>query len=133
MLSVSQAAERLGVTSSRVRAMIKDGRLFAFKCGKAWIVQEEDVLDRLSKKPHAGRPRKREQNIEEHWSQRDISASDLIKTHQVYEYCREVFSSLPSEELMRQAHSGEEASFYMAVSDFFLQKKQDELIEQGIF
>lgn len=133
MLSVSQSAERLGVTSSRVRAMIKDGRLPAVKCGKGWIIQEEDVLDRLLSKPRAGRPSKKDLDHEQRRHQSSTSLSDARKAHRIYEDCRVMFSSSPSKELMQHASSNEEATFYMAVSDFFLQKKQDELIEQGIF
>lgn len=133
MLSVTQAAEKLGVTPSRVRAMIKSGQLNAVKCGRGWIIQEEDVLDRLSRKPRAGRPSKTDLDLKQLRSRSSVSLSDAKRAHRIYEDCRAMFSSLPSEELMQHASSSEEATFYMAISDFFLQKKQDELIEQGVF
>lgn len=133
MLSVTQAAEKLGVTPSRVRAMIKFGQLNAVKCGRGWIVQEEDVLDRLLRKPRAGRPSKTGSDLEQRRSRSGVSLSDARRAHRIYEDCRAMFSSLPSEDLMQHASSSEEATFYMVVSDFFLQKKQDELIEQGVF
>ena len=38
-----QAAERLGVTPSRVRMLIRDGRLPAEMFGKGWMVKEADL------------------------------------------------------------------------------------------
>lgn len=133
MLSVSQAADKLGVTPSRVRAMINAGRLSAVKCGKTWIIREEDVVDRLSKKPQAGRPPKIDTHCKHDETQSSVSDFDVKRVHRIYAESRELFNSLPPEKLMRQASSSEEASFYMAISDFFLQKRQEELIKQGVF
>ena len=74
MLSVGESARQLGVSPSRVRALIKEGRLPAAKNGREWMIREEDVLQ-----------------------------------------------------------SQEEASFYMAVFDFFLQQRQRELVKEGVF
>ena len=57
MLSVGESARQLGVSPSRVRALIKEGRLPAAKNGREWMIREEDVLQRLMASPRAGRPR----------------------------------------------------------------------------
>jgi excisionase family DNA binding protein len=54
ILTTKEAAERLGVTTGRVRAMIAAGRLRAQKFGRDHQIREADlelVLER-----HAGRP-----------------------------------------------------------------------------
>ena len=56
MLSVVESAERLGVSPARVRALIKAGQLPACKSGRAWVLREEDVLERVAVHPRAGRP-----------------------------------------------------------------------------
>ena len=48
MLSVVESAERLGVSPARVRALIKAGQLPACKSGRAWVLREEDVLERVA-------------------------------------------------------------------------------------
>ena len=50
-----QAAEILGVTQRRVRAMCKAGRLRAKKLGRDWFIKHDD-LQALGER-HAGRPR----------------------------------------------------------------------------
>jgi len=55
-LSVKEAAERLGVGVSRIRILIKDGRLPAAKPGgRDWIIQEKH-LKLVANRP-TGRPR----------------------------------------------------------------------------
>ncbi len=44
MLSVSQSADILKITPSRVRALIKNGSLHASKAGRIWLLEEKDVL-----------------------------------------------------------------------------------------
>lgn len=46
-ISVSEAAERLGVTSHRVRQRIKDGSLPAERVGNRWGIDEADLLPLL--------------------------------------------------------------------------------------
>jgi excisionase family DNA binding protein len=55
VLSVSEAAERLGVSSQRVRQLIKDGRLSARRSSAGWFVSGQAVADRAESAPH-GRP-----------------------------------------------------------------------------
>lgn len=131
MLTVSEAAEQLGVSTSRVRALIKSGTLPAFKHGRAWVLREEDVLQRLMDRPHSGRPKRREPTSAKEQARRESRQSK--RAHKAYELCRELFLHCPSQELMDRAKSQEEASFYMAVSDFFLQQQQAELIAKGVF
>lgn len=42
-LTVTQVAERLGITSERVRVLIRGGRLPAQKFGPVYMVREGDV------------------------------------------------------------------------------------------
>ena len=55
-LSVSQAAERLGVNVRRVRQLIELGRLPAQKVGKQWVVDSNDVAEIQGADRKAGRP-----------------------------------------------------------------------------
>lgn len=54
LLSASEAAERLGVSASRVRALIAAGRLPAQKVSRDYVIQEKD-LALVAKRP-PGRP-----------------------------------------------------------------------------
>ena len=56
MLTVKQAAEILGVHHSRVRVLIRGGRLPAQKVGRDWIILEPDLEFVKERKP--GRPAK---------------------------------------------------------------------------
>lgn len=55
-LTTEQAAERLGVTASRVRVLIRGGRLPAQKFGRDYLIKEKDLKLVADRKP--GRPRK---------------------------------------------------------------------------
>ena len=55
VLSVSEAAERLGVSSQRVRQLIKAGRLPARRSSAGWFVSGQAVADRAGSALH-GRP-----------------------------------------------------------------------------
>lgn len=144
MLSVAEAARELGVSPARVRKLIADGALPASKAGRAWVLREEDVMDRLSAHVRAGRP-KRANAAAGVASSEPAAAGDgsssksrelneaSTRAHELYCACRETFRSIPDPSLIRSAKSSEEASFYMAVSDFFLQQKQRELVARGVF
>lgn len=56
MLAVNDAADRLGVHPSRVRALIAHGELAARKLGRNWIVDEGSVDERLDRPVEGGRP-----------------------------------------------------------------------------
>ena len=53
---LGEAARRLNVSPSRIRAMIGSGRLKAIKVGKVWLIDPKD-LDAV-KDRKVGRPRK---------------------------------------------------------------------------
>lgn len=53
-VSTTQAAELLGVSHSRIRALIKYGRLEAQKIGRNYIVAKESVIS-FKRKPFYGR------------------------------------------------------------------------------
>lgn len=55
-ITTEEAAERLGVTATRVRAMIAAGQLPAEKFGPVYMIQEEDL--RLVENRKTGRPPK---------------------------------------------------------------------------
>jgi excisionase family DNA binding protein len=55
-LTTEQAAEKLGVSSERVRALIKAGRLPAERFGNIYAIDENDL--RLVKDRKPGRPSK---------------------------------------------------------------------------
>ncbi len=56
LISAAEAANRLNVTSSRVRKMIASGRLKATKVGNMWLIDPKD-LDAVENRK-VGRPRK---------------------------------------------------------------------------
>lgn len=55
-ITTTEAAEELGVTAGRVRAMIAAGHLPARKIGRDWAIRRRD-LDRVRERK-TGRPRK---------------------------------------------------------------------------
>lgn len=57
MLTTKEAAEKLGVTPRRVNNLIEAGVLRAQKFGRAWMVDEASVRERLQAEPQPGRPR----------------------------------------------------------------------------
>jgi excisionase family DNA binding protein len=59
-LSTKDAAQRLGVSARRVRALIDAERLPAIKVGHTWIINEADLACVAKRKPgwQAGVPRK---------------------------------------------------------------------------
>ena len=48
MLTTKQAAAALGVTDSRVRQLLIDGRLKGEKVGRDWIISEADIKKYLA-------------------------------------------------------------------------------------
>ena len=112
MLSVVESAEILQVTPTRVRALIAQGALPAQKVGRTWTLREEDVMQRAATRPSAGRPRKA-----------DVpSPADDSKPH-----------AAASAAEIAAIDDPEQAAFRIAVADFFLQRKQSELVRQGVF
>ena len=55
LLTTRQAAEKLGVSERRVRALIKEGKLTAHQLGREYAIEEQALNDvRIYGKP--GRP-----------------------------------------------------------------------------
>lgn len=133
MLSVSQSAELLGISASRIRFLIKNGSLPATKVGRAWLLEEKDVMQRASEHPKAGRPTTRENTACGFEDSPDEASPKKTDGHALYLSCKEFFRFRPSSETIRHAASAEEASFYMAVADFFLQQRQAQLVAEGIY
>ena len=61
IISTTEAARRLNVSPSRIRAMIDSGRLKAIKVGKVWLINPKD-LDAV-KYRKVGRPRKARKTV----------------------------------------------------------------------
>ena len=57
IISTNEAAKELGITTIRVRALIRDGRLPAQKIGRDWIIRRVDLDFVRVRKP--GRPPKK--------------------------------------------------------------------------
>lgn len=56
VITTAEAAKKLGVSVDRVQALIRDGRLPATRFGKAYAINEKDLVFVRTRKP--GRPRK---------------------------------------------------------------------------
>ncbi|MDO4503035.1 MAG: DNA-binding protein [Coriobacteriia bacterium] len=55
MLSTKEAAERLGVSTARIRQLIGNNQVSAQRCGKSWLI-EQDSLDAYAASAKVGRP-----------------------------------------------------------------------------
>lgn len=53
---MSEAARRLGVDASRVRMLLRSGRISGRKLGSMWLVDEHDVAMLASRRSRPGRP-----------------------------------------------------------------------------
>lgn len=131
MLSVSESAELLQVSPARVRALIAEGTLPARKVGRAWVLQEEDVMDRIACRPRGGRPKRTAARATQPTAHEQESPRGDLRD--LYLACKESFSTRPDAAALEGANTSEEASFYLAVSDFFIQRRQRELIQMGAF
>lgn len=127
MLSVAESASILNVSPARVRALIAEGSVPAQKVGRSWVLREEDVLQRATSRPRPGRPK--------HASCTTISdkPTDQSHLHEIYAACKEAFRVRPDAAAIEQAADADEAGFYLAVADFFLQRRQSELVQQGVY
>lgn len=61
LLSVKQAAERLGVSVPRVHQLIQDGRLEAQKIGRDYIISGDALAGDILERP-TGRPAKEKES-----------------------------------------------------------------------
>ena len=128
MITVAQASRLLGVTPSRVRALISSGLISAHKVGKVWMVDEESALQRVQEKPKGGRPANGKARLNPPAEQ--FPFEDF---HAFYQQAQECFSHYPSAGQMDFFASKEECDFAFAVADFFLQRKQRQLVAEGAF
>ncbi|MBW1696063.1 MAG: helix-turn-helix domain-containing protein [Deltaproteobacteria bacterium] len=62
LLTTKQAAQRLGVSTARIRAMILAGRLKAKKFSRVWVIRKEALKAVENRKP--GRPPKKRKGKE---------------------------------------------------------------------
>ena len=130
MLSVAESAHILDVSPARVRALIAKGILPARKVGRAWVLTDEDVMQRVGCHPRSGRPRastKAPANGEA------ATNHPRPSMHNLYLTCKKELASSPSVAELATIEDPEEVAFRIAVADFFLQRKQSELVRQGVF
>ena len=133
MISVNEAATLLDITPSRVRKLIADDLLIAEKIGNAWAIDEATVMQRIAERPKAGRPSQTLKAEVPNEQGERMESDRSQQAHALFLGCKELLQTIPNASLLASAQSKEEASFYIAVSDFFLQQRQRKLIEQGIF
>ena len=126
MLSVAQAAELLGVSGARVRAMLAGGQLEGEKIGRAWVVSGASIRRRLAEGSHPGRPAKRPSGFAR-------ECPDVEEAHALYDEAARLLSGCYNAEFLGSARDGDEQAFWVLVSDFFLQRRQRELIDRGVF
>lgn len=130
MLSTKQAAQQLGVTGTRVRALLNAELLDGEKIGRTWIVSEQSVNRRLKNNPAPGHPSKATPNrpIGPPPNEHDIEAA-----HRLYRECKDVLAGTFNSSFLNHAESKEEEAFFVSVATFFLQERQRQLIEEGVF
>jgi excisionase family DNA binding protein len=57
LISTKEAAKKLKIDDSRVRVLIREGRLPAQKVGRSWVIDPADLKLLKTRKP--GRPKKK--------------------------------------------------------------------------
>lgn len=132
MISTKDAAKQLGITEARVRAMLKSGVLSGSKIGRTWIVSEQDVYRRLREKPSPGRPRRDAERPQSEYTS-SPAESEVETAHRLFDECRRFLAGRYDAAFLSTAKSPEEERFFVAVSDFFLQERQRQLIDDGVF
>ncbi len=136
MVSTKQAADMLGISQVRVRELIKTGKLKGTRIGRSWGVDETSVRQRMSLAPQAGRPKEHDTTDELRASSAatDNDADGAIQElHELYLRCEQLLARNYNAALYERMGSGKEARFCAKVTDFFLQEKQRELVEAGVF
>jgi excisionase family DNA binding protein len=127
MLSVAEAAKRLGVSGARVRALLKNGQLEGRKIGNAWAITERSVVERERADNQRGRPPAKP------FKRYERSLPDIDAAHRIYDEAAHVLAGCYDAAFLDQARTPEEQAFWIRVADFFLQQKQRELVEEGVF
>ncbi|MDO4291097.1 MAG: helix-turn-helix domain-containing protein [Eggerthellaceae bacterium] len=136
MVSTKEAAQRLGISETRVRTLLGNGQLDGEKIGRTWVVSEASVERRRKSSVHAGRPRKRHSEVQ---TDARAGASSEERSchaevaHELYLACKANLSGVFRFDALDETESAEEERFYIAVANFFLQEKQRMLVEQGVF
>lgn len=139
MLSVAESAQILRVSPTRIRQLISQGSLPAHKVGRSWALREEDVMQRASDRPKSGRPRSSKSDVSNTKNSPQQKATMNMKRAiqpslaEIYDTCRKTFASSPSATEISTIDDPEQAAFRIAIADFFLQRKQQELIKQGVY
>lgn len=127
-LSTKQSAQELGISQTRVRELLASGKLKGKRVGRSWVVDAASVYARSAESPAPGRPARG--NVPK------AALGTLAKgaaAHELYLQCKELLSTGYMQEFFNDSHSAEEQRFYASVANFFLQEKQRQLIEQGVF
>lgn len=127
MLSVRQAASELGVSQARVRALLAKGQIKGEKLGRVWAVDGESLASWKAQRHRAGRP--------------PVARSDTYvqtlpsveEAHRLYQACRSLLAGCYSSDFLDGAQSQEEELFWVSVSDFFLARRQEELVKEGAY
>lgn len=127
MVSVKQAAETLGVSGSRVRAMLKAGQLEGEKIGNAWAISETSIAQRILEGSRPGKPA----NVQPPAFERLLP--DVEAAHRIYDEAERVLTGCYVSAFLDQARTLDEQAFWIHVADFFLQQKQRELVKEGVF
>ena len=125
MLTVTQAAHELNISPSRVRKLIADGKINAEKTGSAWTIPESEVTLRKESSPSAGRPKSS--------VAKPLQATKCVNLHNVYMELKSGNYSRPSASTLSMMKDKEEIGFVLCVYDYFLNIKQREEIEAGVF
>lgn len=127
MLSVRQAAAELGVSQSRVRTLLAKGQIKGEKLGRVWAVDGESLSSWKARQHKAGRPTA---------AQSDTYVQTLPsmeEAHRLYQACRSLLTGCYSSDFLDGAQSQEEELFWVSVSDFFLARRQEELVKEGAY
>lgn len=127
MIGVKEAASRLGLSEQRVRALLASGQLEGQKIGRAWAVDELSVARWAGEEHQSGRPKAAIAGLIQ------PEVPNVEEAHQLYESCKRVLTGCFYSEFLNRASSAEEERFWVSVATFFLQQKQLELIEKGVF
>lgn len=130
MIGTKEASQMLGVSQARVRELLNAGTLKGTRVGRAWAIDEQSVRYRLANAPAAGRPTAQET---ERSQKAAALAADEAQAHRLYKECEALLAGRYDAAFLQAAATDSERRFYTAVADFFLQERQRQLIESGVF
>ena len=127
MLNVQGAADMLGISGARVRALLKSGALEGWKVGNTWAVSERSVAERMRAGSRPGRPSAKSRQVVKR------SVPDVEAAHRIYDEAARVLTGCYDAAFLDCARTPEEQAFWIRVADFFLQEKQRDLVREGVF